>query len=80
MGDARAAVAAETVEVVCRHISRVRQRETASYTDSQPRTTAFQSPCQRNGIKSSTVQPEIMKILYLYSTTALQNIPYLNLF
>lgn len=46
MGDARAAVAAETVEVVRRHRSRVRQRDAVSYTVSQSRTMRFWSHCE----------------------------------
>lgn len=80
MGDARAAVAAEAVEVVRRHRSRVRQRDAASYTASQSRTMRFQSHCQRNAMKSHELQPETMKILYLDRTPTLHNIPYLNIF
>lgn len=78
VGDARAAVAAETVLVVHRHRSRVRQRDAASYTVSQSRTMRFWSHCQRNAIKSHELQPEMM--LYLHSTPTLHNIPCLNLF
>lgn len=75
MGDGRAAVAAETVEVVRRHCSRVRQRDAASYTISQSSTMRFQSHCQRNAIKSHELQQELMKMLYLHSTPTLHNIP-----
>lgn len=78
MGDAEAAVAAETVKVVHRQRSRVRRRDAASYTVSQSRTMRFRSRCQRNAIKSHELQPEMMKILYLHSTPTLHNIPCLN--
>lgn len=60
MGDASAAVAAETVQVVRRHRSRVRQRDAASYTDSGSRTTGFRSLGQGNAIKSHELQPEML--------------------
>lgn len=78
MGDGRATVAAETVEVVRRHRSRVRQRDASSYPISQLNTMRFQSHCQRNAIKSHELQQELMTILYLHSTPTLHNIPCLN--
>lgn len=71
--DARAA---ETAEVVCRHISRVRQREAASYLASQLRTPG--SHCQRNASKSCALHPGMMK-RNVHGTSALKNIPCPNL-
>lgn len=79
-GDAGAAVAAETVEVVRRHRSRVRQRDAASYGSLSVEDDEVSLTLSKDAIKSHELQPEMMKILYLHSTPTVHSIPCLNVF